>query len=909
MKTNYNLLLNTLSFIEKTKAPTNIYRQKLGVQRIYGQHQASRSNNDNWTLTGTDKLHNLQRFHNEAILEIILDIPQDKIHSHTFEIKDSVLGQFLYDNDLLQDESSVVQTSQKQGDQYEINNYHIQESFGELKFHHTSKAIIDPTTYKNSFPLDKEGFGSTTLLLNVRIPPYFYKDIDCSIAADSSNKALNYAIINTVNSGRRSRSAYDIITPAYTFFASVHIITFLKIIKNRTGISFSDELFNYLNFTYHVALSSSGPITKSFNDIIFDADIEPGASELNTLIFPSITGEDEQNVLNPFDVFTYDDIMYFDKSGTHIIKTPDVVEPQLTLEDISAKIKIATRANLHKLETKLILPPIGMVPQKEILKKMHIDNYQSRIDSIKSHWEKTILVYDRIYKGKPINRNMFALLFIKKYFIPGSNSPYELLSSVSDKLNPILSFFEDNYMKFDEFFGENYLSKYIDGLSKYELDLYYWRHDRLENEKNVFFRAGSVRHRTASNTDLLWPNGNFSTFNKSSSLRENLLIINDSLTKTSWKNKTRTFIKGKSRIYSFSSIGVLDVQDKFQLMVIKRLLKDYSGVVFYSDFESSITKTTATVTSKVKEQVSYYNKNSFDNTRQVKSMKSMIEHIDMNSKLFVEYVVTKRTYNFQGKVYSEDQFNFLRWSKLIQEYQKKELILVNKNTLKKMKDYYGDELLMLEDQLEEPQFLSNFSTLNQEYLFLDFNKCYRNIVNKTVDFLVKELLDPFQNRTVQPKDQVINLESIIYLILNSFESDKGILFNTLIRMASSKRKGQRFGTRHGVIHKITSSIFEIPSIGTIDYILYNILDVDPNIPKIEKAFQELKSFMESGYQVGYESRNFMLRDFHEDYKLLLERSNYLNIDNTESLLKEKVLIDHYMHIWDTRVRYIDNFVS
>jgi hypothetical protein len=355
------------------------------------------------------------------------------------------------------------------------------------------------------------------------------------------------------------------------------------------------------------------------------------------------------------------------------------------------------------------------------------------------------------------------------------------------------------------------------------------------------------------------------------------------------------------KTYSTGIVGVLDVQDKFQLMVIKRLVSEYSNVIFYSDFESEFKESKKTGIKKASSDIiSFYTANSYSKRNsQIIPRKENISSMAVDKYIFVEFITTKRQIIFKGKTYESRALNFELWDRLIQEFQNRTLVQINKTQINKLKKVYGDGIKMLDDIIDDQNFINNFSTISDYYLFMNFKGQDYQTLSNIIFYIIKELHDPFKLK------QAFDSSEILGLILNSFQSDIGVLFSVLLKMINIKNSGRSRNYRDHS-SSITQSIFPIPSANTLDFELYKTLTPSPVYDKLSKAITSLANFSRDNNEVSHSSRSFLIEDYFADRHTLLRRSKNLNIYKDEIRRQENILLHSYLSKWDILVRYIDS---
>jgi hypothetical protein len=252
-----------------------------------------------------------------------------------------------------------------------------------------------------------------------------------------------------------------------------------------------------------------------------------------------------------------------------------------------------------------------------------------------------------------------------------------------------------------------------------------------------------------------------------------LIIINNSGTKQSWKKKTRKFVKDAIASRQFTGyISIIDYEDKFQGMLLRRLTNEISSFINYSDFEKGIPIESK---KKVKEiqvdhKIKYYPGFYVRDSRPGDGKQLTISNINPKTTIFVEYVVTRRLFTFKEKEYSFGDFDVTQWSNFLSTYAKKNLLFVSKANLKKIKDFHKDEIVLLDEYVDSDEFKEIMSSIHRDYIFIDKASVALNPTINVISFLVREFLG-----------------NIYPVLFNLDERARSIIWDAFFRILNSLR--------------------------------------------------------------------------------------------------------------------------
>ena len=533
--------------------------------------------------------------------------------------------------------------------------------------------------------------------------------------------------------------------------------------------------------------------------------------------------------------------------------------------------------------------------------------YNNTFDELNQKWNKIISRYRKLFNPKLVSESYLAIEFIQKYFTPDIRVGHAILNRQKLAPNPIAQYFTDTYIPYEKFFGEDYASKFISSLTRIDSSIYEFSNGRITNPNLTLKSIGGTSHNYRfSSSNILYPKLHLTTLPRkavrgSYGNAQNQLLVNDSGNKQAWKKKAKLFMEKNPR----DRYLLVDPKDKLELMMIKRVSKDAPNIIYYSDFAKEIVPAPKSAPNT---RLSFYNGNSF--TKGIKKIMPQsynIEEFDLENSLFMEYTLTTSTFYTNGTAYPNDKFARGTWEKLLHEFHNKDLILMNKTNLKKLREA-RPELTMFEDFINTPEFIEGFEDIHMRFLFVPDIREIKVGLGRAITFIIEHVIDKiYRNYGVQER----NFINYWYLIINSTSPELKALFGRLSTIYETVPESTKASLYH-----IGRNILEENIIYTfgwdpnsLNYLLQKKLPIDPKEDLVNSAMAGFSHLKDVKSLSDWNSCVFGFDDLILDYNNLLEESKYLNLNIEEITAEVSALMEYYLKRWDLKVRLLNKVTS
>jgi len=878
---NYNDIFELIDFIDINKLKLNMFSQK---EYVNVSHTDS---NESWAMTSVETPNKSYR----QFVEIELDIPASNLKGDLFNIEESIIFELLNLNSSKNYLDNRIQSVQKQGNMFQVRNYSIISILGKLTLKLVSTLDISEPQYNRNYNFDTE-FGHVAFITNIEVPLMLFQDI----AYTDGNRVAN---VNDVVINKHPISSQE-----FTFYMAAAIKTFLRIFNAKNlGIKKDlDYLFKNISCTLLGGRYNGEIMSLILDDIQEFTKMDYAADEFNIIQLPSVSNLSSINNWNPLDLLSYNSIGFYHDGKFDVVHGFEVFDSKFSKEELSSKSKLSKDVGIRLTFSKLVIQDKTSITNREMLKEMHQKMYSDGLEYLKSKWDRIIIKYRRIFNPSIIDENLLAILFIKKYFIFKSNNPYNLLELSRATLNSIGDFFTQNYFEFEKFFGEDHLTKFLSQMTRVASNIYSWENQRIENDNIRLNQIGTTSSYKYGGGGVLYPDSRYANLDYeyhnreafSKFPRKRLILINDSGNKQAWKKKTRLFIKTQPIWVKFM---IVDPNDKMELLVLKKISKEASHVIFYSEYSKGIDTPEKKAPSQL---ITYYDDTSFSKeVQRISSNRAKISTFDFNECVFMEFIASSRIFRFNGRDYNDNEFDRELWSKFLLDYQNKTLILVNTSTLKKIVKE-EPTLLTIEALAATQEFKDNFKDIHDDYIFVPNDLESRNSINAAAHFLDTHVFSALNESIFDLDTDIIRFW---FLILNSYNPELKLLFGKLtsivFRNISTPQLNRYTRFERIMLDNIIDN-FNWGQ-GTLNLLLFNYLPEDPNSELIQKSLIGFKAISRIDNLYGWKSKVFNFQEFQEDLEQLLKDSNYLNLNIEESTASMQLFLDSYLDRWAIKV--------
>ena len=880
-------------------------------------------NIDSWVLTGTDARHTAQFFFNETSTEIpFKNIEQDKIIKDSFDLESSDIMKYYNIKGVYDNQNTVIQVANRKGDIFEYRVYSITEIMGKKELELITRGFTDVDAYKQNFAFGEDfEYGHVSLITSVRMPNFQFKSEEFQFEFIEKNgeiideKKYN-KIFKSLDNPRGDIKRLN------TFNQIVTLRLMLDVFDKKGLKSFQPKINKVLNFYLPENIGLDSINCYQLEDIQFIRFPDPEKKEYQIWTYPFHTEGISSNKADPLNLWTYNVLVTYQHGNSSIINGYEAIDMGLSTDEVSNRRRIATDANIQEVSSLLIISEEGLTTDK--VKQIHTEYYDRIFTHLKSKWDKIFKRYKELYKPKPIDENFFAILFIQKYFIINTSASSNLRELVPNNPIKVIAFFEEVFGSFDNFFGENRLSKFIATIASFDSIPFTWNNKRLEKGtyslkslRNIkpygfdiisYFMPSELYNKiiSAHSQSKRWYNG------------KQLVIINDSKTKHAWKKKTRVFIE--QLVFSKQITGkitVIDYQDKFQGMLWRRLANEVSHFIKYSEFEKDIEvdKKKSTTTQPSNSSIKIFPGNYVTNAKSGNGIAQNISSVNTDNTVFVEYAVTKREIRFKDTTYSLGAFDTRQWYNLIYKYTGKYIAFISKVHLKKLKEYYGKDLLLLEDFIEDPEFNNSMKRMHYDYLFMpvsNYGECH---TSKAITFLVREFFSHIYSKPTLKNEHESIVWDTFFRIMNSFNSE---IFNVFTPFMDFLYKEEALGTTIRTYHEIEgillrkilirpSSSYHTSS-RYIDRYIYSKIDEPEELPIMIERITDFGKTHEEVTRRLFNTNNdiFNFGVFLSEFENLLLSSNMLNLSKEETEKKFNLFYAAWLSRWQLTVDIIND---
>jgi len=743
-KYGFNQVIDLIKKTYKMNSKIYFYDRKESILR--GWHKEYNFQKQ-WTLTG-DNIKESEKNVGKVRFEIPLDLKQNIVNNLDLDFESSQLFEIINNFKMIDNKNTFIQTAVKKRNDFEIKVFKIVKGIN--GYHLIIMAInsIDEKQYKKNFGFPNNEYGHVSIGGVVDIPPFVFKDVFKKsklihtntreiqkISEDSIEKVLKLFKANIYNTNYA-----DI-----RFSAKALILAFnLKFLINITDANNKQLITKEESDVAYFNINLSTGITylpfKSFN-IDENIDFNVPEFDIYVLTIKSIFKTDNlsgalhknsynyygQIVDNTLDTIGFYEILNFNKNK-------ETAKPYLFLFN---EVRIPT------VEAKFIFNGSMPYEKKDIQNKLTIIN-EGLQDKIKNKWEKILEVYKRIKNPSNLEISFLALYFIKKYFIIIPNQNYRIDNHfTNNSLNPIKSFFDSVYGKYEDFFGVDYVSAFIERVSTFNINPTTVINNRIEK---AHFNLNTLKRGDAHQIgQYFYPKSilfQVSAKSKSKGV-SNIIIINDSGTKVAWKAKIRKFIKNKAdtTINAFHNI-ILTPSDKIQMRLLLHVFNSSSYIIKYSDFQKDINiKKSSFKTSDIDKKITCYGINS---NQKVYPIKKELQTFDEND-IIIEYLPSKKLFIYKGKNYNLYDFCPETIKRLISRITPYSIYIVPGKTYKILKNKNIKTLENYIDNDLEKDF-SDFHSIFNVFPYTDLSNVY-------IQHITKVFRDLFRYPLMQIKDK------------------------------------------------------------------------------------------------------------------------------------------------------------
>jgi hypothetical protein len=912
---NYNPIFNLIELAVNNRHKIYAFHTKFTPLRNYGAIEKIKQNTDGHLLTGNQAGHYLDIRINKINIEIPFDINQSSVLSENFDITKTEINEYLNIPDIYEDNNLVIQVATRKAQFFEIRNFRIIETINGKKLVLDSQGTITEETYKENYNFGTE-YGHVTLNVNLNLPNfYIYDNFKFKLKSTDNliidEKTYRESMINNPNDIRIQFLVASKIINLYIIF---------KLLDFKGINDMPNNLEDYLNF-YIMSLTNNNSM-----DLFCMSEIDfESFPDLNKEIYKAYTSPDNNdtvlyNQADALNKFSYNVLFTLGKEGYRIINGFETLDFGRTKEESDLHIDIARQARFKTTDISLIFPKKTELEEEEI-SALHKDLYDNIMNDLKEKWEKTFKVYKRLFNPKPVDENFFAVLFMQKYFIPSVGIGRQLSDLSDSSLIPIISFFEKVIGNFEDFFGDNKLSKYTETIASLNVVPYSWAR-RLERD---YYNLNSIKSPGYYNINIIsnfFPAQSFFEVNHRGSNRDrwasrkNLVIVNDSGTKVAWKKKTRVFLENlTSNNNNIGHISIIDPTDKFQLLLIKRLANESSIFLLYSDFANDVQLSGDKKEKKAisTETIKYYTAASFGSPSRHNGTVINIDNIDLSDKIFLEFSTTKKMiYTQWGNMPIDSSYQKKFWQTIFKKYNNKSIYLVSKNHLKKLREAYPDEVITLEEFIQTDEFREGVSEIHSSYLFVptkrSINQDILPFVRNFTRFIIKEFIKPIFEFRVRDSHPFNNgryiLSDIFEMVIRSLPDEIKQSINYLMSLRDPNTQYIN-NSIYNLEHAILSRIIQEPTItGTLDYEIFRRI---PDNDERELIYSTLSALGEgiihrSNLYLG--DTFFMMKSFIEDVSNLLVDSNMLNLPIEERNIQINTLMYSWLQRWNNKIDFI-----
>lgn len=795
-----------------------------------------------------------------------------------------------------------VQVRKKMGDIHKIEVYQIIKNISKLELSLKKKGNLNAEEYNMYFAANQEEYYGVSVLYNIQVPEIFFNNI--------SGRLFEQDILYEVGHNY-----------IYSDMISLKILAKLMIQKNIVNTNI--EKIDDINI-YPISSLTGPPIAKrdffKFKSLNIIDEKNVLDSNLDTYSITAdirMLNKPYKNISHLYNIYSYN-ILYTDINTSSPIFGYQILESSTWEHSVKylPNSDYTARHNFILTDIKLILKPIETsLASADEIEKIHQDVYNLKISELKIKWDALLSRAKTLLKLSPLDESLLAVSFITKYFLYIKISlievRYYLGTSKESDYTFLINLFSAYVTPFNDFFGNNVLFEYTQNLAKLKSRVYLW--NKYQNKLNKY----GIMPQGLSNTDTeisnkLFPKTKIISFNgernQLKSKSENIILINDTGTKTVWIKKIRSILMNLGFNLSKKDITynylIIDPSEKIELVMIKKYFSQNRNAILMSDFfKNNIKLINMSDPSKVKTPKipKYYNFRSFATASSPKGILTS-NNIDYSDKVFLEYTLSKNSITFKGKTYVLSDFDLPQWSTIIQKYTGKELLLAGNLFIKNVKKN-GGVITLLEDYIESQPAKNMFRALSRDFILID-QITHTQLLNRFNLYWSKELLSP-----IMQSDDLTSSGGIKFArcIIDGLPKNlKNIIEHFIIGICPNsitKSLGRLYYFNGGVNSTDKNTYiyrYDINSTSRfngLNHILYDMIPKDLNN---QFPLGELEVFISTNKRAGsnFHSRyDYNFKHFLAGYKDVLEYSNTQNLNLEEQTHRKNIYILSYLHRW------------
>jgi hypothetical protein len=878
----YTDIFNLLKKVDENNDKLTFFSNRAPVSRNYNISNGINSNSDKHAMTSNNMGHD-NSHQSSTNIDIMFDIPQDNILKKDFNITDTPIKEYLELPGIL-NENTHLQVVKKIGLIYELKNFQILKTAEDYQLKYTSGCSIKESIYQTNFPGDENANGRVALITCIKTIPFSFNSNELSFYITNGTTLINTNKIYN-NFLKTSTSIHEPEANS-TVCILANLIAFLNLVEDET-LEFSDNFLDNISFYYNEGNRLTS-VFKKYNasNLVFEKI--PSKNKNSFEIIKNLEDSYNQNYADPMNRYTYDSIIIKNENNLSIVESHEYLTFNLNKEEIITRGQILKNSSNVNLNSKLYLIK-DMHDDKELHEKIK-ELYDNTLSHLKDKYDKSFTRFNNIFNPTPFQKDAFNILFIQKYFLIPLENANNLLQFVDNSLVPIIAFFEKVFMQYSEFFGENYISKFMESLTSLNLKPLEWSNNRISkgytNLKNIKssdkFNSQEIANYYNFN-DRYLDTGYKSWYTIGN---PQLTLINDSGNKNAWKKSTREFLKQNSR--NFSKIRILDPVDKFQLMVLKRLAQNANHFLLWSEVAAEYKQQPAKIKKNLgQDLITVATASSYSHLSKIETFKRKIENIEPEKTLFVEFSITKRLMRFNNNDYNLNRFNIKLWDKIFNSYFDKEIIQTSKVNLKKLNEVYPGEIRMLDDFVNSDDFLEGISDIESDYILAVLPTREITFISGAFRVIGREFIEHFlylvKNRKI---NNDVDFAGYISLLIEELPSN----IKKAILKTFALSRGKKYTSYYQFGYDMDSRLLAISGNAIDDFILNRIPRTEDN-DSISKGLYELSAIRNNpSYSLTGHNINsvFKLENFIVNLNDLLETSNMLNlsIEEVQSLVDD-----------------------
>lgn len=894
-----NELLNFLEYSFKHDLIPSFFKEKDHTTRNQGSEH-------HWNLFGSEKIHKDLHESSRMGIEVALDIPIGQISSKEFALNDSAIKDLMDIQKLHDRDKCAVQTVQKLGETYTVISYGIENTSDGYRLIPRASSKLSPEQFKVNFPFEKE-YGHVSFITSFDTIPFLFRHINGAVPKKLKKMVLyNDRLVSDFNAPNLT------VQKRMNTMFSTKIL--LEILVKKKFINIDMDFINKMTFRTHYLLGTI--YAHGISSYLYFGEMEVESFDTDKNVYDIIQKPYDNNIIsknfmNPFDILSYNSTISKTDSGIDVVHSFDVLDPSIPFAEIGKAVEVALDASLDQVNSTITFLDIEKEYTPELLKEEHTHIYSESLEKLSKKWNRYLKTFRKIYKTSPGDENVFALKFIRKFFIPLFQNINRVTTYMENPNEVVVEYFRKNYGSFEEFFGIDDLSKYMRILTGLKSSCYMIDNGRITdvgadlssilnghnryrlNIKNIFPKYNDA-HLKSSHASIY--------YNKS----VNCIIVNDGGTKQAWKVKVREYVKRMKSDHPKLNITfmILDPLNKLELILLRKAATMSSIIVMFSSFESTITIQKKPRASP-KTAISHFTYNSFSSHKsKPKAFTQELSLFNPSEMVVIEYMVSKNTVEVMGKSYPHSQLNLKTWVPIIKEYTGRDIYLMSKANVKKLKEAH-DNIFTMDDLLLDPDTPKLFEDMQYSYIFHGGINSYTNI-NIILNFMASEVISPLYNR----KHAMKNLK-YWYLIMDSFDLKIREFLNMLtLNIETSVKASHNSYIISDRLHKKMISIdvcCQYPLSKLVFDTLTSKLDTNRYDDIIVEFAESIRTV--SNDRTPNKRSIFGLTEMNANIEVVLEHSKYLNLNKDETTLKINTLINYYLNRWILAVDMIESHVK